>query len=361
MNIAVMDTAAESGGALSVLSDYVDYLRNNLNSNKWFIFTNANIIGGNNIYIIKCDFPKKSWIHRLVWDNFKTKLLFKQYKIDCIVSLQNTGFIFTKIPQIVYFHNVLLLENNKKYSLLKKEERLYGLYTTLISRYTKISLKKVNYVISQTETVKRNLEDKWDLSKVVCIKPNVNIPGINDVIKTEEIKGLIYPAAPEKFKNHIEIIKCVKDNYEWFRNRNFDIIFTINGKENETSKFLLSEAKGFDNIRFVGYLSRNNVLELYKKYGLIINSEMESFPIPFIEAMSYGAPIISAKYDYALEILNDYDNKLYFEIHNQKSMFSTIRQVSKCKHSIPKKPTNINTWSLLNQLLSMMEKENEVL
>lgn len=365
MNIAIVDIAAENSGALSVLLDFVDFIDNSNDAKQynWFVFvSNCKHFNkkNNHINIIELPNVKKSWGHRLLWDLISCSKYFNKYKIDLIISLQNTGFPFVRnIPQIVYFHNMLLLEDKNKYSLFNANERKFAIYTKVLSRYTQFSLKKVNEVIVQTKSVKANMEKKWKINKIIAVKPNIELSGItvNERIG-KSINGLIYPANSIIFKRHDEIIECINKHMNWFTDNDFKIIFTIDGTENSLAEGLYDKARNNKNIEFMGYVKREKIYNLMNYYGLFLNSEIESYPIPFEEAKTKGIPILAADYPYAREILEEYENKLLFKKHDLEDMFDKIVEISKNK-IIPQKivPIKYNTWNnVLHEIKNVYSK-----
>lgn len=309
MKIAIVDVAAESGGALSIFTDFINFISKYTEAanHEWYIFTSVlDIEEQNNIHLIKNSNVKKSWLHRMYWERFVFKKAAKRLGIELIFSLQNNSLPVKGIKQIVYFHNILLLADKSKYSFFKSEERLYAIYTRIIAPYTLHTLKKCDFVITQTETAKSALAKKNDLLNIVVIKPNVKLEKITSCEGNKKIKGLFYPAAPILFKRHLDIVEAVKNNKLLCNNPEFEIIFTFRGDENSYASLVKERAKEIKNIKFVGFLPREKVLELYNSYGLIITSELESYPIPFIEAMYYGTPIVTYDNEYALEIVDKY-------------------------------------------------------
>lgn len=355
MNIAIVDVAAESGGALSVLTDFLKYVESSqaANTHNWFVFTSFNLNSGcPSITNIVCPEVKKSWFHRLKWENYTAKKLFEQYKIDRVVSLQNTGFISLGIPQIVYFHNVLLLEDKGKYSLFKKSEMKYAVYTRFIAPYTLRTLNKVQTVIVQTNVTKKKLATRIDCSNIVVIRPNVNLPIETELYKND-IKGIFYPAAAVPFKQFEELVECVSSHQDWFKENSYEVVITIKGNENSYAAYIAEKARNVSCIKLTGYLKREEVLELYKNYALFINSEMESFPLPLVEGQYYGCPIIAADYDYAAEVLERVETATLFPKHDIEAMFQAIQSTSSKKNEGPNpRVIQHNTWEDVVKLIT---------
>lgn len=309
IKIAIVDVAADSSGALSVLMDFYSYVKNEIKDTelKFYFFTSVvNLQETENIVCIKKASIKKSWLHRLAWEYFEFPAIHNQEQFDLIFSLQNKTMPVIDAKQIVYFHNSLHLADKKQFSFFKKYDRAFWIYTHLITPITLNSLKKAICIITQTNSVKKRLERKVN-TRIEAIYPDTDIiPQEND----GKIKGFIYPAAPLSYKHMEYIIDAERKIYE---KCNHEIIFTASGNENEYAAMIKNSAAGMDNIKFIGWQTREKIMDMYHEYGLIFTSSIESFPIPFAEAMSYGVPIVAVNEDYAVEILDGYENKVLCE------------------------------------------------
>lgn len=355
MRIAVIDVAAESGGALSVLRDFLSYVSEiNDDGNEYYVFVSQEVdIENPHIHYILKPEIKSSWISRLKWERFGALKELDELKVDVVFSLQNTAFFSNKIKQVIYFHNVLLLEPKTKYSIWKKEERLYGIYTRVIAPYTLRSLKHADVVICQTNTVKNEIKRRLPGIETIAVNPNVYVDDkyINTAVRP--IKGFIYPTAPVPFKHIEEIVECVRENENWFVNNNLEILFTISGTENAYAQKVYELGKGVSCIKYIGYQKRERILELYRDHALIINSELESFPLPFKEAELVGTPIIAADYPYAEEILEDTKCATTYKKHDSKSMLAQIKSVISSAQRIEHaESTKENSWSVVMKAIS---------
>lgn len=357
MKIAVVDVAADSGGAVSVLLDFLNFIQSDnefCRYQEWIVYTSMPVeIATSNCQNVVIPEIKKSWVHRLYWEQTQAKKEFIEKKVDFVISLQNTAFKKGNYKQIVYFHNVLLLAEAGKYSLLKAAERKYAVYTKLIAPYTLRSLRNADYVIAQTETVKRDLLRKESKLNVAVIRPNVHIGEQYKGTAEFPIQGLIYPTSAVPFKRVEEIVECVRTNHNWFQRNEFKILITLSGEENEYAKSIKDKANGLlDVIQLIGFLKRDELLDLYKNYGLFTCSELESFSIPFIEAAFVGAPIVAAKYPYAEERIKGVNYAYLYESGDIKGLMKRLETVLKLKE---RKNNRIdfseNTWEQVIPLL----------
>ncbi|MFQ9924805.1 MAG: glycosyltransferase [Beduini sp.] len=304
--IAIIDVAAENSGAKSLFDDFITFISSdNCNIDyQWDVYTSLlDFKETENIKLYKDPNIKKSWIHRIIWENVTFPIMNKRKKYDLIISLQNKGVPVKNVKQIVYFHNILLTQNRIKFSPFKKNERLLYIYSKLIGPLSIRTLKKVSAIFVQNETTLNILKDKIDNTPIFIAKPNINIQNINNQKRAKKIKGFIYPATAHSYKCHDLIIKAVQEE-NW--DQNFNIIFTISGNENSYANEILKNCINNSKFKFVGQLDRSKLLNMYKDYGLINCSKLESFGFPLYEAQIYKTPIVSVDEEYAKEALENY-------------------------------------------------------
>lgn len=297
MRIAVVDVAAENGGALSVLNDFVDAIGQSeaAGRHEWFIFTSVvDVKERENVHCIQCPEVKKSWFHRLKWEYTTFRNLVKAYKIDKILSLQNNALPVKNIHQTVYFHNVLLVNRQIRFSFLDKTERKLAIYSDILAPYIRSSWKNADETIVQGESVKEALRHYFPEEKITVLRPNMNILATEQ--KAGKIKGYIYPTAPFKYKNLELLISATALLLE--QGQDVEVLLTLSGEENEYAKKMRQLAASMPNIRFIGRLDRAILMEKYLQYGLVMPSQLESFSVPILEAMSMGSVVLGIKKPY---------------------------------------------------------------
>ena len=102
--ILVIDTAASSGGALTVLQDFYKTVCDSDEDIEWiFLLSHYYIAEKENIKVIVR--PKlKSHIRRLAFDCVTGRRFIKKINPDVVFSLQNTTLMGVHVPQVVYVH-----------------------------------------------------------------------------------------------------------------------------------------------------------------------------------------------------------------------------------------------------------------
>ena len=105
MRIVVNDIAASKGGAMTVLRDFYNYVKENDKENEWiFLLGDKHFDETENVRIIALPKIKKSSLKRLAFDFFTGKMFISKLNPDVVFSMQNTVTWGVKVPQVVYMH-----------------------------------------------------------------------------------------------------------------------------------------------------------------------------------------------------------------------------------------------------------------
>lgn len=303
MTILVVDVAAESGGALSVLTDFHRYLlQNEENLTDVWIFLTSVVELSETEHIRNIRFPevKKSWGSRLKWEYSVLPNVVKEQGADAVLSLQNNAFPAVHCPQVVYFHNMLLLPGKARFSPMNNEERMLWVYTRVLGPYIRSTWKHANRLIVQGDFVKAAAAPYFKCEPIDVVKPYSRVARPK---KAGQITGYVYPTGASSYKCIEDVVEAAR--YLQEEGLSPEILLTITGEENNYTRRIRAMAEGLPNVRLTGRLKRDDLLELYATHGLLCTSLVESYPIPFQEAMQYGTVIVSYKEPYAVEDLQD--------------------------------------------------------
>lgn len=346
MRIVVNDIAATSGGALSILRSFYEYLAKNDCDNEWiFLLSDHYIEDTPNIKVLVLDNVKKNWINRLKFDCLDGKDLMDSLKPDVIFSLQNTMIFGLKIPQLIYMHQPIPFQKEKKFSFFKSNERKLFVYQYGIGYLIKKSLRKASHIIVQTEWIRQEVirSTKINSNKVTKIFPDIGDCSI--YVKEEKFdkNSFFYPSADYLYKNHECIYKAV----------------TILGKKNVgcyNIELTITDENQREHISNIGQISYSSVLEKYNTSTLIFPSYIETVGLPMLEARQMGAIILASDCSFSREVLNGYENAYYFNPFNAEELADLIEKVINGK-IIRKKIANqtkmhlINSWEQVKNLI----------
>lgn len=324
MRILVYDVAAENGGALTVLKDFYNEFKLDLSNNYVIVLSTAILDECVNIKILNFPWIKNSWVHRIFFDHFYAPKILLKYKIDKIISLQNTIVPHTRLTQSVFVHNALPFT---EYKIKMKDDVKIWVYQNLIGRLIKYSIKNADQVIVQTKWMKEKCMEQLNLksSKFEIRYPNSNI-SIKKIYSEHNgsLPTFFYPANGAIFKNHNVIVDaCLLLKSKGISD--YQVVFTLDGNENNNIRKLYKTIKSNKlPIIFIGSISRDSVFEYYSKSTLLFPSYIETVGLPLIEASKHGTPIIVSNLIFSHEILDKYDNVKFFDPFNHMELSSLI-------------------------------------
>lgn len=348
-NIIVNATALKSGGALTILKQFISSITD---GNKYIIFIDSSVnldIDKSNVQLIET--YNNSAVKRLYWDYFGLKkwLDNNKVKVDIAISLQNTNFrVGEKIPNYIYYHQPIPFYNNK-WSFFKKKERSLFLYRYIYPLFVKSLINPRTEFFVQLEYIKNGFckRFKIDEKRVHVVFPNVTLPIINENSKIDlsnEKINLFYPATSIFYKNHNIIFKALsllpKDKYTLY----------LTCKEDEFDENLIKDI----DIKFLGSIPFEKVISYYvSSDALLFPSYIETFGLPLIEAAFCGLPIIASDLPYSREVLNGYNGVEYIDYNNPKLWADAISKLEKNKKYLPFQLPQKASWK---EMFDIIEK-----
>lgn len=327
MTILVVDVAAEYGGALSVLNEYMNYYRND-KDNRYYVFvSNANYENCENVTVCKCAWVKKSFLHRAYFDLLYIKRQIKLIKPDKVISLQNIAVMMRRLKQEVLFQNALPI-SERRFSF--SESRYFWLYQNIIGTLIRFSFNFADTITVQAEWIKKSLIEKWkiDGNRIIVNKPEIH----RDYYEHKDeasynangVINLFYPAGPALYKNHKTLIEaCIKLWQEG--NNNIRLVITAD-KDRLPDDLRRRITPYLKYIDFVGSLKRCEMIEYYKKSFLVFPSYLETIGLPLIEAKTIGAYIISSDMEFAHGALENYQKVEYIDPFDSSDIYAGIKK-----------------------------------
>jgi len=328
LNIMVFDVPAESGGALTILNNFYNKYKADKSNNYIFVLSKPEMEEADNTKVLRYPWIKKSWLHRLLFDNFFAPQLIEKYNVDEILSLQNLIVPGVKIRQTLYVHNSLPFIN-KRFKLT--ESPLLWVYQNIINRKIIKSIKKADKVIVQTKWMKNSCINKTNIKpdKIIVIPPNVKIEINRYFEPTEEhLRTFFYPASGFVYKNHKLIVDAALLLKE-LGVKNYRVIFTLKGNEN---KYIIELYKTVKQkklpIEFIGTISQKEVFDYYRQSVLIFPSYLETYGLPLLEARLHQTPVLASDMPFSHEILDGYEGVQYFDVENSVELARLMEKKS---------------------------------
>lgn len=325
MNIAVVDVAAESGGATSILKYFYEQHRQDKNNHYVYLLSVYHMEETDNITVINIPQVKKGWGSRLYFDFFGVNWYLKKYRIDEVLSLQNTIIPRFRGKQTVYEHNALPFAEYR-FSLF--EDRRMWIYQNVIGKFMIYAIKNANHVIVQTEWMKNAIAKKVPSArkKIEVCFPKVAIPKEYQY-KNVGKKIFFYPANDAKFKNH----RLVVDACRILKNigyQDYSVVFTLKGNETKEISELYEDSLEEElNVEWVGQLPQETVYKFYESSILVFPSYIETVGLPIYEAILVGCPVLLADCQYAHSVANGYEKVQYFDYRNADELARCMKKM----------------------------------
>ena len=222
---------------------------------------------------------------------------------------------------------------------------------------------KIDGYIALTNFNKKKLSSLVDSNKIF-VKPNfVSINNnSNNVYKREYF---LYLGRLDKIKGVDLILKA------WKQLNGIKLLIVGKGPDEDFLKEYV-RLNNISNVEFLGFKEKKDVKELIAKAkALIIASQWyEGFPMTIIESFSMGTPVIAGKIGNMSNIIEEYNNGLFFEYNNYDSLIKKVNEVNNneklmkkleigARNSYDLKYTEIINYKILMQIYSDVGVDND--
>jgi glycosyltransferase involved in cell wall biosynthesis len=338
--VVVNATAARASGALTILNQFIDNIPAKTDDDFLiFVYDLPSSTTNENVTWVKHD--TSIWIKRIIWDEFGFKKYLKKNNIhpDLIISFQNTGVKYdSRIPQLVYYHQMLPL-SDYRWNLFSKTEYLLFLYKHFypffIFRYINVN----TLFIVQLPCIKEAFIKRfsYDPQKIYVIPPEMKIISMEKIPSwhfNDNFVHIIYPATPLVYKNHRVLLKAL----ELLRNRKKSLFskvklhFTF---EKNNSIAIVSQAIMLDvgdAIVYDGIMPYDKLLSFYKGAdALFFPSIIESYGLPLLEAANVGLCIYASDLPFSHDVLGHYLGVTFINCDDVESWYSAMINVCMSK------------------------------
>lgn len=324
--IMVFDVPAESGGALSILRDFYDEIRErtDIPELEWrFILGKVELPETHAIRTHSFPLVKKSWLHRFFFDHFVAPRLIRTHQVDGILSFQNITIPHTNVPQILYVHQPLPFS---EYRFKIRDSLLLWTYQNVIGRLIIRSIRQARIVIVQTEWLRKACIEKSGQAadKFVVVRPRIRLmPNVTFSPKPEHFSTFFYPASAIPYKNHRIIIEACKALWK-DANKDYSVIFTL--REDELDPEMTKAIKEFGiPVSFIGAVKREKIFEYYSRSVLLFPSYIESYGLPLEEARLVKDVVFASDCAFSHEIMQGYNDAYFFNPFSASELAHLMR------------------------------------
>ena len=352
-NIFVNLLTYNSGGAKVFKKNYIESINNieNVGCKKTFYILTNETRKNNNEYVKFLKIPHIfENIFFLPFTYFVViPFLIRKYEINKIVNFCDIP-VFTKIYQIFYFDwpyavypESVVWKKMGAYDKIYRSSKLF-LFKNLINN--------CNLIIAQSQVISDRLKKLYDFQNVKVIKMGFEKKFTKNKINISKLeiaeKILLYPTKYYPHKNVEILIDVAKEIAK--KKLPYKIYCTVDKAHHKNVSTIIKQIKKYNLNQILiitGELSRSDFNELFEKsIAILMPTLLETYGIPYIEAIASNKIIFTSNLDFARVTCGD--SAFYFDPFDASSIVSVIETAFNNTSSIVEK-SNIGSKLLKEQ------------
>lgn len=230
------------------------------------------------------------YLLKIFYPSLNVKLIFHQHN-----TIDREHFFFSRIINLVHLKIDAFIAVSKE----SKE---------LLAANTKLSKSKITVIYNYINLEKVNLTGEKELKD---IREEIGISKENFVVG--------YAGRLKKYKGVDTIIKAI----QFLDDPNIHLVIVGSGEYRSELEKLVNNSK---NIHVIGF--RSDMGNLYQIFNtLVLASSSEGNPMTFFESQAYNVPFIGSNIKSILEVVEDGENGLVFELGNFYDLADKIKML----------------------------------
>lgn len=311
----------------------------------------------------------KVYVHRV---SHKNRFYHKRFLTEFALRLEYSLSVFAKLKEIIKKYNIDIVEspNLSAESIIYTFSKKAPLVTRLHTAYFEV-VKNLNWPMSFDRRLSCLLEDtlilksdlvscstnahatkivskiKIDVNKIKIIPLGVGLPPLAQGYDGGNSKDLevLFVGRLEKRKGVHVLLEAVPLILEEIPNVQFiligrdtfvssDYVSFSGPKERSFKESLLNSlaAKYKKNVHFLGYIRNEDLFPYFRSCNLFVAPSLyESFGLVYIEAMSYGKPVVATNVGGIPEVVSNERDGILVEPNNSESLAQAIIRLLKDK------------------------------
>jgi glycosyltransferase involved in cell wall biosynthesis len=255
---------------------------------------------------MQCTAVKAGVRSKFALENIQLRQAIKRWPADVLFSMTDTSVPHIGTPHMLLVQQAYLAYHPDAYGF--RLTPAWKVRFALMSAYLKQTLRTTDIVTVQTQSMKRRFSERFQFpeDRVAVIPSAVTIPtqtaipcGLDNVAPY-----VTYVASAAPHKNHVVLAPMMAALADQEKELTCRITVTP-----ESCPELAKEAKRLgvlDRFVFEGPVPPERAITLMRHAKVVLMpSKLESFGLPFYEAMSIGTPVVCANRDFAREACGD--------------------------------------------------------
>jgi glycosyltransferase involved in cell wall biosynthesis len=329
-NILINGFSAKVGGGKAIFEDYLSFLTKASQNDEddYFVITPNEPLyrgwAGKRIHILRVSslYQKVPFLAL-----FYLHVVPRIVEVNRIEAVLNFGDIVlpVRVPQVYFFDWPYAVYPESvawaKMSLMNYVRRRVKYY---VIRFT---LRFATVVIAQTPTMVNRLKRLYGLERVVLVRSPVTVTSMEKISARDfglpEERTLLLCLANYSPHKNLEIFLPLARLMKQER-CHFTIVTTLDSARSKAARNLLSTVEKeqlHEYLINVGQVDRSHVAALFEQCdALLLPTLLESYGLPFVEAMFNKRTIITSDFDFTRDVCGD--AAYYFDPLDAKSIYS---------------------------------------
>lgn len=183
-------------------------------------------------------------------------------------------------------------------------------------------LNKATKVVVLAEVIRKIMKDYYNIEAEVLYNPIEELPARN---KDKIEKNIFYAAYLTLNKGYDTLLKAFKKVVAM--HPDWKLVMAGSG-ETEQAKDMIKELGIENNVEMHKWLNKEQMAEQYKRASIYcIASKQEGFPMAFLEAASYGIPIVTTPVGGIVDVIENGKNCMVFDFDNADELAEQINKI----------------------------------
>lgn len=303
MKVGILALSAKAYGGDTYFRSSLPWLDRLGGDGEYYVFTRDNRYSSlpltfGRVRLVDCgthigDSP----LRRLVWEQAVLPRLVREAKADVLYTANNLGVLAAPCPNVIAIRNMEPLAAGVAGLPVRLRTRL-----RLLRALTKVSIRRAARIIAVSGFVRDFLSGLGvPARKIRLVYHGVDVadtPRGPGTVREASAEGFLFSAG--KFVRYANLGTLIH-GYRAMRGMGVGQPLLIAGGAWDTKyelevRRLVTTLGLAENVRFLGYVSHERMLELLSSCELFIfPSTLEACPFTLLEAMACGAPILSSR------------------------------------------------------------------
>ena len=255
---------------------------------------------------VELRFTDPGLLSKLTLENVEIRSALRSWGADVLFSAGDTSLVACPIPHLLLIHqpNLAYGTSEKGFESTWKERLRWA----AMSRYLRMGLSSIDQVTVQTQDMADRISTRFrfDRSRILVVPSAVDGPGDRAPVEpaTTPNPYICYVASASRHKN-FEVLPAMMAALRE-RCPELKCRLTIHRDAIPALAEEIEARSLWDQFVFEGPVTRDRALTLLgEATALVMPSWLESFGLPYYEAMMLGVPVVAAERGFAREALGD--------------------------------------------------------